>query len=76
MDFFFLIVVLFALASAKFLIDFTASSSSLNSSGNPKFLGPLIHEEDEQSSYEDSHPPVEQPVPLRNSSASWSSFYD
>ena len=75
MEFMILVVVLFALIAARFIRDMKATSSTSDSEASRPRIA-IEDEEDEHETYDDSHPPVEQPVPLRSSASTWSSFYD
>lgn len=77
MEFFFIVIVLFVLAAMSFFMDFTSRSSIFTPSSGRPLLGPIFDEvDDEDASFEASHPPVELPELGRSSASTLSSYYD
>lgn len=73
MEFFFLIVVLFGLASASFFLDFTSPSSSTGTGGS-SLLGPILDEEDDSQAFDQTIHPTDQFQPLINIKSVWNSY--
>lgn len=76
MEFMIVVAVLFVLSAARFILDMKATSSTSADSEPSRPRISIDDEEDKHENFDDAYSPVEQPVPLRSSASTWSSFYD